>query len=210
MLLMVGALLYPDYRETRTQYKQIHRKTRSITIRLDPNIIDELQRDADQEEISLNVLVGHILRRYCDWDRYQEKLDMIPVPKTFLVHIMDYATYNIHGDGMKKISPYREQIIEEVALRAFNVVKDSVLFIKKNYDLWTVLALLQLYMKVSNITSDHIIEGEKRHLFIIQHDLGQNWSLFTKDLLNHIFENLPNVRANVEASFNSVVAKIEF
>ena len=65
-------------------------------------------------------------------------------------------------------------------------------------------------MKVSNITSDHIIEGEKRHLFIIQHDLGQNWSLFTKDFLNHIFENLPNVRANVEASFNSVVAKIEF
>lgn len=124
--------------------------------------------------------------------------------------MMDYATYNIHGDGMKKISPYREQIIEEVALRAFNVVKDSVLFIKKNYDLWTVLALLQLYMKVSNITSDHIVEGEKRHLFIIQHDLGQNWSLFTKDLLNHIFENLPNVRANVEASFNSVVAKIEF
>jgi len=135
---------------------------------------------------------------------------MIPVPKTFLVHIMDYATYNIYGDGMKKISPYREQIIEEIALRAFNVVKDSVLFIKKNYDLWTELALLQLYMKVSNITSDHIMEGEKRHLFIIQHDLGQNWSLFTEDLLNHIFENLPNVRAYVEASSNSVVAKIEF
>ena len=48
MLLMVGApLLYPDYRETRTQYKQKHRKTRSITFRVDPNIINELQRDAD-------------------------------------------------------------------------------------------------------------------------------------------------------------------
>ena len=49
-------------------------------------------------------------------------------------------------------------------------------------------------MKVSNITSDHLVEGEKRHLFIIQHDLGQNWSLFTKDFLNHIFENLLNAR----------------
>ena len=40
------------------------------------------------------------------------------------------------------------------------------------YNLWTVLEVLQEYMKVSGITSDHTIETERRHVFIIQHETG--------------------------------------
>ena len=57
------------------------RKTKSITFRLDTMVIEELQREANQGEISLNVLVNQVLRRFVEWDRYENKLGMIPIPK---------------------------------------------------------------------------------------------------------------------------------
>jgi predicted HicB family RNase H-like nuclease len=56
-------------------------KTRSITFRLDSSVIDEIQREADQKETSLNVLVNQVLKRYTEWDRYESKIGMMPVPK---------------------------------------------------------------------------------------------------------------------------------
>ena len=56
-------------------------KTRSITFRLDSSVIDEMQREADQKETSLNVLVNQVLKRYTEWDRYESKIGMMPVPK---------------------------------------------------------------------------------------------------------------------------------
>ena len=65
------------------------RKTRSITFRLDSSVIDELQREADQKEISLNVLVNQALKRYEEWDRYESRIGMMPVPKVMLSSLIE-------------------------------------------------------------------------------------------------------------------------
>ncbi|MFL6471319.1 MAG: hypothetical protein ACJ71H_10760 [Nitrososphaeraceae archaeon] len=38
-------------------------KTRSITFRLDSSVVDEMQREADQKEASLNVLVNQVPKK---------------------------------------------------------------------------------------------------------------------------------------------------
>jgi len=63
-------------------------------------------------------------------------------------------------------------------------------------------------MKVSGINSDHRIEGGRKTVFVIQHELGENWSLFTKELLKLIFENLAKVRAEVNITSNMTVAEV--
>ena len=45
---------------------------------------------------------------------------------------------------------------------------------------------LEDYMRASGMKSDHRIEGNLHH-FIIQHDLGLKWSVFTEQLLTEIF-----------------------
>jgi predicted HicB family RNase H-like nuclease len=42
------------------------KKSQSITFRLDSQTISEVQREADQNQISLNVLVNQVLKRYSD------------------------------------------------------------------------------------------------------------------------------------------------
>jgi predicted DNA binding CopG/RHH family protein len=95
-----------------------HKKSRSITFRLDSHTIDELQHEADQNQISLNVLINQILKRYSDWDRYENRIGMMPVPKAMLTSLIDKAIDMIKKNGIKEedIGPFRDQIIKQAAL----------------------------------------------------------------------------------------------
>jgi uncharacterized protein (UPF0216 family) len=63
-------------------------------------------------------------------------------------------------------------------------------------------------MKVSGINSDHRIESGRKHVFVIQHELGENWSLFTKELLTIIFENLANVKVQTSITPHTTIAEV--
>ncbi len=184
------------------------KKSRSVTFRLDSSVLEELQSEADNREISLNVLVNQVLKRYSEWDRFENKIGMMPVPKVMLSSIIDKAVSVAKSSGIKDIEHYRDEIIKEAAQTAFGLMKDSVLFMKRQYNLWVVLSVLEEYMKVSGIKSDHKLEGSRKHVFIIQHELGENWSLFTKELLALIFQNLANVRAEINTTSNTTVAEV--
>lgn len=184
------------------------RKSRSVTFRLDSNVIDELQTEADNREISLNVLVNQVLKRYAEWDRYENKIGMMPVPRMILSNLIDKSISIAKSSGVKDVDRYRDEIIKEAAELAFTLMKDSVLFMKKQYNLWVVLSVLEEYLKVSGIKSDHKLEGSRKHVFIIQHELGENWSLFTKDLLALIFEKLANVKAEINVTPNTTIAEV--
>jgi hypothetical protein len=184
------------------------RKTKSITFRLDTKVIEELQREADQGEISLNVLVNQVLRRFVEWDRFENKLGMIPIPKSMLSTLID-KTMQLAADAkIADLESYRTKIVNNAAETALNVMKDSVLFMRKDYSFWTVLDVLREYMKVAGIMSDHRIEAGRKHVFIIQHELGENWSLFAKELLSKIFVELAQVKADISTTPKTVKAEV--
>jgi hypothetical protein len=171
-------------------------------------VIKELQRDADEEEISLNVLVNQVLKRYVDWDRYENKLGMMPIPKLMLAKLIDEAMRVAADAKISDLEAYRTKIVDNAAQTALGVMKDSVLFMRKEYSFWTVLDVLRMYMKVAGIISDHRIETGRKHVFIIQHELGENWSLFAKELLSKIFIELAQVKADISTTSNTVKADV--
>ncbi len=183
-------------------------KTRSITFRLESSIIEELQTEAEYRETSLNVLINQILRRYSNWERYENKLGMIPIPKVMLSGIMDEVMKIGKDSGIEDVTNFRNKLIKELSQTAFAFLKDSVLLIKKNYNLLVVLEVLEQYMKVVGINSDHRIEDDGKHVYVIQHRLGENWSLFIKELLILIFENLGKVKVDISSTENTTVAKV--
>jgi uncharacterized protein (UPF0216 family) len=121
---------------------------------------------------------------------------------------MGYRNHSLYFIGEANYNSIVDQIIKQAAEVAFGIMKDAVLFMKKQYNLWVVLAVLQEYMKVSGINSDHRIEGGRKHVFVIKHELGENWSLFTKELLKLIFENLAKVKAEVNVTPNMTMAEV--
>ena len=183
-------------------------KTSSITFRLESTIIEELQAEAEYRETSLNVLINQVLRRYSNWERYENKMGMLPIPKVILSSLMDEIMRIGKEKGIEDIIAFRTAIIKELSLIAFTFLKDSVLLIKKNYNLITVLEVLEQYMKVVGINSDHRIEDDGKHIYVIQHRLGENWSLFIKEFLILLFENLGKVKVDISSTQNTTVAKV--
>ena len=152
-------------------------------------------------------MINQILKRYSDWDRYENKIGMMPVTKMMLKTLIDKAIITANNGGIKDVQPYRDGIVRDAAKIAFGLMKESVLFMKKNYNLWTVLAVLEEYMKVSGINSDLRIDGGGRHVFIIKHEMSKHWSLFAKEL-RLIFENLAKVKTEISITPNTTRAEV--
>jgi len=174
-------------RQTHTQKKD---PTRSITYRLPEKLVNELETEASMKSISQNVLVKQILDRYIQWDRFSDKIGMIPVPKKILIALGDEL------DGRD---------IDEIINLMFPMIKDTVMFIKGGYDIKRCIETLEDYMQASGMNSDHRIEGDL-HTFLIQHDLGMKWSVFTEQLLTQVFRNfMPDVDLKFQTTENTVI-----
>ena len=177
----------------RKPHEPKHEKTRSITYRLPAKLVEELETEANQKEISQNVLVKQILEKYTQWDKFADVMGMVPIPKDILKTLGE----EMEGDEINKII--------DVILP---LLKDWIMFMKGNYDLKRAIESLEDYMRASGMTSDHRIEGGVHH-FIIQHNLGMRWSLFTEQLLKRIFHQfLPNTTMGCRTTPNTTIASI--
>src|ERR687897_2612273 len=96
-----------DYQDNEKQNTYQSKKSRSVTFRLDLKVIDELQTEADNMEISLNVLVNQVLKRYAEWDRYENKIGMMPVPRMMLSNLTDKAISIAKNRGLEDVDLYR-------------------------------------------------------------------------------------------------------
>ena len=177
--------------------RQVHspkkESTRSITYRLPEKLVSELETEATQKSISQNVLVKQILEKYVQWDRFSNKIGMIPVPKGILESLGDEL------DGKD---------IDEIITLIFPMIKDTVLFIKGGYDLKRCIETLEDYMRASGMNSDHRVEGDM-HIFLIQHELGLKWSVFTEQLLTQVFRNfLPDKELKFQTTDTTVILSV--
>jgi hypothetical protein len=177
----------------RQQHTPKKEKTRSITYRLPVKLVEAIEAEAMNSNISHNVMARQILEKYIQWDRFANKIGIIPVPKKILDTL-----------GIEMTSGEINEIINVIK----PVIKDTVLFIKGKYDLKRCIETLEDYMRASGMKSDHRIEGDMHH-FIIQHELGSNWSIFTQQLLQEIFkEFLPDAKMECQTTESTVIASI--
>ncbi len=98
-----------DYQGIEKEDSSQSKKSHSVTFRLDSKVIDDLQTEATNREISLNVLVNQILKRYAEWDRYENKIGMMPVPKVILSDLIDKALDLAKKNKIKDIDHYRDE-----------------------------------------------------------------------------------------------------
>jgi predicted DNA binding CopG/RHH family protein len=59
-------------------------KTRSVTYRLPVKLVEEIENEAMNHNISHNVMARQILEKYIEWYPFANKIGKIPVPKKIL------------------------------------------------------------------------------------------------------------------------------
>jgi hypothetical protein len=180
-------------RVKRQKHLQVKEKTRNVTYRLPLHIVEELETEAMNRNISQNVLAKQILGKFVSWDRFAEKIGMIPVPRKILESLGSKMEPNDINTIINTVKP---------------IITNNVMFIKGKYDLKRCIETLEDYMKASGMNSDHRVEGSLHH-FVIQHELGFKWSLFTAQLLKEIFhEFLPEQNVKAQTTESTVIVTI--
>ncbi len=68
-------------------------------------------------------------------------------------------------------------------------MSDLVLFMKNKIDLNSFLSWLELWLKKNSTAGfNHNVEKNSIHTCIMRHDLGENWSLYHKIVLESVFK----------------------
>lgn len=153
-------------------------KNNTITtksFRLDVDIVNKLRLQAEHEGMTLNSSVNHILMKFIQWDMFKPYSGLVPLAKPVVAELF----------GKRSI----EEIVEIAAHVGKNAVLDAAFTIEGKLDLNSFLSFLETEMNHYAIYIRHNTEGNT-HTYILKHELGKNWSVYFKTVLDSIFDVL--------------------
>ena len=171
---------------------QDSKKTSTITFRLDETLISEIKNDASDLGISTNILVNQIFKRHVQWEKYQEKIGMVPIPRVLLIELLSYLADDQIKDVAKKIG--------------HEIINDATVFMGGSMSLDSFLSWFKIRLDASPFDVNHKIDGGC-HTIIVKHDLGMNWSLYHKNVFEYVFMEIFEKSIDIDANKSMFVMK---
>ena len=167
-----------------------HEKTKSISFRLPDELIEEIQTEARNNDVSPNVLVHRILERYTRWDSNATKAGYVPVTKGLIFELLN------------RIS--EKEIVEIANIVEKKEFTDIALLLRNKFDIESVLDIIETRAKVSGFPYRYTVKGAI-HSFVIQHDMGEKWSLYLASRYKAAFEELGLSNMKFKTTANTIL-----
>jgi hypothetical protein len=89
-----------------------------------------------------------------------------------------------------------QETIELASKVGQSATHDIALFMKSKMDLQSFLSWFEMRMKNSSIEFSHSVVGYT-HTYVMKHELGYNWSLYYKTLLQLMFSEIFGKQINI-------------
>jgi hypothetical protein len=163
----------------------VKKKFRTLTFRLDESIANKLDDEAKSRQVSLNALTNQILHRFVEWDRYEQKIRIVPVTTPVLMEFLNRMT--------------REEIENIAKTVGKNTVEEITLLVKKRLDVDSFVSWYLERMKSCSVIEEDN-DNETHKMYILSHELGYNWSLLHKTILESVFSQKLNVPLETQIS----------
>ncbi|MDE1811577.1 MAG: hypothetical protein KGH86_05415 [Thaumarchaeota archaeon] len=161
------------------------KKTSTITFRLDENTIQRLRHASSNKQVSTNTLVNQALKQFLDWGMHESTIGFVTINKQVFVHVFGKLSQN--------------EIIDVATRVGKDEVKNIALFMKGTMDIQSFLSWFEIRMTNSSVQVSHIHEADDGfHKYVMKHELGKNWSLYHKTILELIFEEVFDKKINVK------------
>ncbi len=173
-------------------------RSSSITrsFRFESDVLAVLDDEARRMGISVNALVGIILRRYVEFTRYLSKIDMVVINREILTSLIDLLDEeSLYSVGMKL---------------GKTVLADTVMFWKKE----TTEKMVMEYIEKMVCRYGHLGTYDERRMpsgemaIVIRHRLGKNGSRFLAGYLQGGLKHTLDIDAIFEITDSSVKCQI--
>ena len=144
--------------------------TEGITFRIPSIAITQLREESKKKQVDLNTLVNQILKDHLDWHRYAAQARMFHVPRSTFSRLVDNLT--------------EEELSKFAVTIAKNDFVDIGLLLRGEFTLPSFLNILENWSRMSSIPYKHETNNDV-HNFILQHDMGRNFSFLIKELYRY-------------------------
>lgn len=173
-------------------------RSSSITrsFRFESDVLNMLDEEARRMGISINALVGIILRRYVEFTRYLSKIDMVVLNREILTSLIDMLSeeelYNI---GIKL---------------GQTVLADTIMFWKKETTEKAMMEYIEKmvcrYGRLGTYDERRMPGGQMA--IVVRHRLGRNGSRFLEGYLHEGLKHTLDIDAIFETTDSSVKCEI--
>lgn len=167
-----------------------------MTFRIDSNLIHLMKEKAEQDGITLNTLVNHILKRYSEWDMYIEnRAGIIPLTKPVALELF------------KRLS--KEEVINLALEVGKKAVYDVTLFMRGGIDQNSFIDWFLSRMKNSSASVVSKRASNRLKVYVIKHDMGENWSLYHKTIIKSIFSDVLQKPIHITTTDSTLTLEFE-
>ncbi|MDE1727580.1 MAG: hypothetical protein KGI02_01395 [Thaumarchaeota archaeon] len=170
------------------------KKTSTITFRLDENTIKRLRNESGHRQVSTNTLVNQALKQFLDWGMYESTVGFVIINKQVFVHVFNKLD--------------EKEIVDVATSVGKDEVKNMALFMNGRIDIKSFLTWFELRMINSAVQVSHIHEDDGFHKYVMKHELGKNWSVYHKTILESIFEEVFNKK--IDINIDKTMISFEF
>lgn len=151
-----------------------NRETSIITVRVDKEIKDELEKMSNKETTNLSNTVNRILKEHITWDRFKSDLKFV----SFNQKITRELFLNLNSKKIEELSSVNSKSFE-----------DACEYIHGKVDFNTFIETIDHWLVDSNFVFRHImIENSDR--YVINHEYGKNFSTFLLETFSQNVEKL--------------------
>ena len=179
------------------QENRILKKTDNVSIRIDSTLSSKLHEKCEEQKISLNTLINHILEKQVNWNDLAYEMGWITIFRSTFRELLDSAS----KDDVKKIA----------SSAGDTDLKNSLNYFYGKITLESILDLFKKRFQSMNVQFRTIISDGKSKI-IIQHDLGKNWPHLIVTQMNTVLNDIGYRITNDEyntSGFSFEIVRVE-
>lgn len=176
-----------------TTTKRRKSATEGVTFRLPSENLEQLYKEAETRQISVNTLVNQIINEHLDWHLYAAQAKLYYVPKPFISRVLERFT---------------EQQLSDLSEASAN--KDFVdigLLLRGEFTISSFLSILENWSRISDIPY-RTEENEIAQKIIIEHNMGPKYSYLFKEIYRRLLENAFDTKTQFNITDNTIVLTI--
>lgn len=160
-------------------------ETTTVTFRIKKKIIDSLSAESKKKNISLNALITQILNGYMEWEQYATATGMVALPKQVIGELFQRMNEN--------------EIVSLAENTGKKAMLDVAFFMNNAGDLDSFLKWFEIRMRNSSVQVNRTVQNNVTN-YILKHDMGKNYSLYYKTILEAVMRDLYHNPEQVTAS----------
>jgi hypothetical protein len=200
----LGTIPYKINSNSGYRYRKESTSGPAITLRLDKDIVCKLKSEANNQDLSINAVTNQVLKRYVEWNIFEQKSGMISISAPVLIELL------------RRIS--EEEIVNIAKTFGKNAARDITLFVKGKIDTDSFVSWFLTRMKNCSVIEEinHSTstdgQGAKNYgekSYILKHQLGYKWSLFHKTVLESIFSEILSVPIETQITDSILMFRIK-